>query len=81
MLHKDINKRIISINLLPVVVCNANTKRKVHKLIRDKISIDAVDFFFYIGYSFRDINNKDIYYSSCELKQMILNYFSSINLN
>ena len=60
MLHKDINKRIIPINLLPVVVCNANTKRKVHKLIRDKISIDAVDFFFYIGYLFRDINNKDI---------------------
>ena len=81
MLHKDINKRIIPINLLPVVVCNANTKRKVHKLIRDKISIDAVDFFFYIGDLFRYINNKDIYYSSCELKQMILNYFRSINLN
>lgn len=46
MLHKDINKRIIPINLLPVVVCNANTRRKVDKLIRDKISIYAVDFFF-----------------------------------
>lgn len=81
MSYNDINKRIIPINLLPVVVCNANTRRKVSKLIRDKISIDTVDFFFYSGYAFRDINNKDIYYSSCELKQMIINYFRSINLN
>lgn len=76
MLHKDINKRIIPINLLPVVVCNANTRRKVGKLIRDKISIDTVDFFFYSGYSFRDINNKDIYYSKDEVKHMILQCLS-----
>lgn len=74
MVYNDINKRIIPINLLPVVVCNANTRRKVDKLIRDKISIDVVDFFFYSGYSFRDINNKDIYYSQNEVKQIIKNY-------
>ncbi|WP_349818179.1 MULTISPECIES: hypothetical protein [Clostridium] len=48
MAYNDINKRIIPINLLPVVVCNANTRRKVGKLIRDKISIYAVDFFFIV---------------------------------
>lgn len=78
MLHKDINKRIIPINLLPVVVCNANTRRKVDKLIRDKISIYAVDFFFYSGYAFRNIINKNRYYSENEVKQMIFTYIKGI---
>lgn len=65
----NINDKIIMINKLPVEVCE--NKRKIKNLCRDKISINALDFFYYCNYEFRDIKNKNKYYTKDEMVDII----------
>ena len=71
------NNEFIPFSLLNIEQCRLDNMRKVITPIRDKISITTVDYFYYHGYIFRDINNKNKYYSANELKKLIGEYISS----
>lgn len=75
-MNNSINDKIIMLNKLPVVVCE--NKRKIKSLCRDKISISALDFFYYCNYEFRDIKDKHKYYSKAEMIEIITRYINQI---
>lgn len=73
-MNVHINNEIVMLNRLPVEVCE--NKRKVKNLCRDKISINTLDFFYYCNYEFRDIKNKNKYYSKDEMIDIIIKNIS-----
>lgn len=64
----------ITFDQLGLVLCDANTKRKLIEPIYDKTSLNAAGFLYYTGYVLRDSNNSKKYYSEDEVKDMIINF-------
>lgn len=71
------NKPIyITFNELGLVICKADTKRKITKSIWDKMHLESVTIFYKMGYIFRDKNKSKKYYSPEEVKEKILRKLS-----
>lgn len=68
------NKPIyITFEELGVVICKADTKRKITNSIWDKMHIESVPIFYKMGYIFKDKNKPKKYYSEEEVKEKIIN--------
>lgn len=61
------NPVYITFEELGIVMCKANTKRKILNPIWDKMHLESVQIFYKIGYVFRDKNKPKKYYSEEEL--------------
>lgn len=70
----------ISLSDLGLVLCRADTKRKLIKPIYDKVSLYSVEFLYYAGYILRDINNPKKYYSIEDIKEKVLCKLSEVSI-
>ncbi|MFT8352788.1 hypothetical protein [Clostridium saccharoperbutylacetonicum] len=62
----------ITFEELGIVMCKADTKRKILNPIWDKMHLESVQIFYKIGYVFRDKNKSKKYYSEEEVKEKII---------
>ncbi len=64
----------IKFDELNLVICKADSKRKIVNPVWDKMYLNSVPVFYGMGYVFRDKNNSKKYYSSEEVEERIKQY-------
>lgn len=75
------NKPIyITFEELGVVICKADTKRKITNSIWDKMQVESVPIFYKMGYIFRDKNKPKKYYSEEEVKGNIISKLNEASI-
>lgn len=62
----------ITFEELGIVMCKADTRRKILNPIWDKMHLESVTIFYKIGYVFRDKKNSKKYYSQKEVKEKLM---------
>lgn len=69
------NKTVyITFDELGIVICKADTKRKITDCVFDKICLHSVPIFHMMGYVFRDKNNPKKYYTVEEIEEKVKKY-------
>jgi hypothetical protein len=62
-------KKYITFDELNLVMCRADTKRKIINPVWDKLCLDGIRVFYSMGYVFREKNNPKKYYSVEEVEK------------
>ncbi|GEA33624.1 hypothetical protein [Clostridium diolis] len=69
---------LVTFRELGLIICKADTKRKVTCPIWDKITLKSVFIFYRMGYVFRDSQDSKKYYSSDEITEKVKRYLAAL---
>lgn len=64
-------RKYITFNELNLVMCKADTKRKIVNPVWDKVCLEGIKVFYSMGYVFREESNPKKYYSENEVEEKV----------